>query len=88
MKPLFVKVGLEELKEPAQSQDLKPTEHVWDELECQLQPRTPEVPEFTNALVAKSLIPTTTRYSRKSSHNNAYECYSQLSTNSCPYSVL
>ncbi|MCI4392256.1 hypothetical protein PGIGA_G00143960, partial [Pangasianodon gigas] len=51
-----VKVGVEELECPAQSPDLNPTEHLWDELEHRLNPRPPHptsVPDLTNALVAE-----------------------------------
>ncbi|MCI4389300.1 hypothetical protein PGIGA_G00096420 [Pangasianodon gigas] len=41
MKTWCVKVGVEELECPAQSPDLNPTEHLWDELEHQLNPRPP-----------------------------------------------
>ena len=30
----FVKIGVEELDWPAQSHNLNPIEHLWDELEC------------------------------------------------------
>ncbi|MCJ8737964.1 hypothetical protein PDJAM_G00030120 [Pangasius djambal] len=41
MKTWCVKVGVEELECPAQSPDLNPTEHLWDELEHRLNPRPP-----------------------------------------------
>ena len=47
---------MEELDWPAQSPDLKPIEHLWDELERQLRARPNHpisVPTLTNALVAK-----------------------------------
>jgi hypothetical protein len=33
------KIGVEELDWPAQSHDLNPIAHLWDELECQLRTR-------------------------------------------------
>ena len=35
----FVEIGVEELDWPAQSPDIKPIEHLWDELECRLRAR-------------------------------------------------
>ncbi|MCI4381354.1 hypothetical protein PGIGA_G00250880 [Pangasianodon gigas] len=52
MKTWCVKVGVEELECPAQSPDLNPTEHLWDELELET-PYPPSVPDLTNALVAE-----------------------------------
>jgi hypothetical protein len=60
----FVKIGVEELDWPAQrpdlnsaqSPDLNPIKHLWDELECRLQarPNLPiSVPDLTNALMAE-----------------------------------
>ncbi|MCJ8734651.1 hypothetical protein PDJAM_G00237750 [Pangasius djambal] len=65
MKTWCVKVGVEELECPAQSPDLNPTEHHWDELEHRLHPRPPHIPtsapDLTNALVVeRTQIPTAT----------------------------
>ena len=52
----FVEIGVESLDWPAQSPDLKPIEHLWDELERQLRarPNRPTlVPDLINALVAE-----------------------------------
>ena len=58
----FVEIGVEELDWPAQSPDLNPIEHLWDEFERRLRarPNRPtSVPDFTNALVAEcNQIPT------------------------------
>jgi hypothetical protein len=56
IQKLFVKIGVEELDWHAQSPDLNPVEHLWDELERRLQarPNPPtSVPSLTNALVAE-----------------------------------
>ena len=53
----FVEISVEELDCTAQSPDLHPIEHLWDELERRLRARpnhpTSE-PDLTNALVAES----------------------------------
>ena len=52
----FVEIGVEELEWPAQSPDLNPIKHLWDDLECRLRtrPNRPtSVPNLTNALVAE-----------------------------------
>ena len=52
----FVEISVEELNWPAQSPDLKPIEHLWDELERQLRARPnhpTSVHDLTNALVAE-----------------------------------
>ncbi|MCI4379485.1 hypothetical protein PGIGA_G00228800 [Pangasianodon gigas] len=56
MKTWFAKIDLEELECPAQSPDLNPTEHVWDDLEHGLHTRPPHqtsMPDLTNDLVAE-----------------------------------
>ena len=48
----FVEVSVEELDWPAQSLDLNPIGHLWDELECQLRARLnrpTSVPNLINA---------------------------------------
>ncbi|MCJ8735508.1 hypothetical protein PDJAM_G00247820 [Pangasius djambal] len=47
MKTWCVKAGVEELECPAQSPDLNPTEHLWDELEHRLHPRPPRHPNIS-----------------------------------------
>ena len=57
MQKWFVKIGVEELDWPAQSPDLNPIDHLWDELERRLQARPTRptsVPDLTNALVAEA----------------------------------
>ena len=52
----FAEIGVEELHWPAQSPDLNPIKHLWDELETRLRarPNRPtSVPDLTNALVAE-----------------------------------
>lgn len=58
------KLGMVELDWPAQSTDLNPTEHLWEELEQPLQARPSRqtaVPDLTTALLAEwAQIPTDT----------------------------
>ena len=52
----FVEIGVEELDWPAQSPDINPIKHLWDELERRLRarPNRPtSVPDLTHALVAE-----------------------------------
>lgn len=46
MKTLFAKVGPDVVEFPAQSPNLNPTDHHWDELEC--WPHPTSIPELTN----------------------------------------
>jgi hypothetical protein len=51
-----VEIGVEELSWSAQSLDLNPKEHLWDELESQVRARPnfpTSVPDLTNALVVE-----------------------------------
>lgn len=55
-KMWFVKPEAERLDWPAQTPDLKPTQHLWDELECWSLPRSfnpSPVSDLTNTLVAE-----------------------------------
>ena len=52
IQKLFVEISVEELDWPAQSPDLNPIEHLWDELERQLRARPSRptsVPDLSNA---------------------------------------
>ena len=56
IKTWFVEICVEKLDWPAQSPDLNPLKHLWDELECRLRvrPNRPtSVPDLTNALVVE-----------------------------------
>ena len=53
---MFVEISVEELDWPAQSPDLNPIEHLWDELERRLRARPSHptsVSDLTNVLVAE-----------------------------------
>ena len=52
----FVEIGVEELDWPAQSPDLNPIKHLWDDLEYRLRARSKcptSVPYLTKALMAE-----------------------------------
>ena len=52
----FVEIGVEELEWPAQSADLNPIKHLWDELEHRLRAsanRSTLVPDLTDELVGE-----------------------------------
>ena len=56
MQKWFVEIGVEDHELPAQSPDLNPIKHLWDELECRLKARPNHptaVPDLTYALVAE-----------------------------------
>ena len=51
----FFKISIEELDWPAQSLDLNPIEHLWDELERRLRARTNRPTSVPDLLMVKSL---------------------------------
>ncbi|KAK3513447.1 hypothetical protein QTP70_014271, partial [Hemibagrus guttatus] len=59
IKTRMSEFGVEELDWPAQSPDLNPIEHLWDELERRLRARPSRptsVPDLTNALLEERLL--------------------------------
>ena len=52
----FGEISVEELDVPAQSPELNPIEHLWDELDCRLRARRnrpTSLPDLTHAVVAE-----------------------------------
>ena len=76
----FVEIVVEELDWPAQSPDLNPIEHLWEELECRLRARhhrPTSVPDFTNALLAEwKQVPTAVPTSSGTPSQKIGGCYS------------
>jgi hypothetical protein len=73
IQKLFVEIIVKELDWPAQSPNLKPIEHLWDELKCRLRARTncpTSVPDLTIVLVAEWKQVPAVMFEHLTSHSN------------------